>query len=242
MLSKTSVATETLRALHRIHRQVSDLKGRLRRGPNLLKAHEANIQRLEARRDQVQQETKNARVASDAKQGQLRDAELKIEKLKSQLNTAASNREYQALKDQIAAIEMANSVLADEILEGLETLDESAEKVKVAEETVVKARADADKVREEIKREEPLIHADLNRVEAELKECEAGLPAEFREVYNRLVQARGEDAMAPVRNEYCGGCNQHVPLNLINGLMLSHPTTCRSCGRLLYIPEEGEDG
>ena len=242
MLSKTSVATETLRTLHRIHRQVSDLKGRLRRGPNLLKAHETNIQRLEARRDQVHEEAKNARVASDAKQGQLRDAELKIEKLKSQLNTAASNREYQALKDQIAAIEMANSVLADEILEGLETLDESAEKVNAAEEAALKARADADKVREEIKREEPLIHADLNRVEAELKECEAGLPAEFREVYNRLVQARGEDAMAPVRNEYCGGCNQHVPLNLINGLMLSHPTTCRSCGRLLYIPEEGEDG
>ena len=46
--------------------------------------------------------------------------------LKAKLNAAASNREYQALKDQIAADQMAGSVLADEILEALEKIDELA--------------------------------------------------------------------------------------------------------------------
>ena len=29
----------------------------------------------------------------------------------------------------------------------------------------------------------------------------------------------------------------HVPVNMINELLLSRPIVCKSCGRLLYLPE-----
>ena len=48
-------------------------------------------------------------------------AKRRSEKLQTQLNMANNNREYQLLKEQIAATEMANSVTADEILEGTRT-------------------------------------------------------------------------------------------------------------------------
>jgi predicted nucleic acid-binding Zn-ribbon protein len=44
--------------------------------------------------------------------------------------------------------------------------------------------------------------------------------------------------MAPINDEFCGGCNQHVPLNMVSQVMLSQPVFCKSCGRLLYLPEE----
>ena len=75
-------------------------------------------------------------------------------------------------------------------------------------------------------------------MEAELKEAEVDLPGEFLELYRRLVRAKGGDALAPIRGEFCGGCNQHVPLNLCSGLILSKPVCCKSCGRLLYLPED----
>ncbi len=48
---------------------------------------------------------------------------MRIVDLEGKLNTAASNREFSLLKEQIAADEQANSVLSDEILEALEQLD-----------------------------------------------------------------------------------------------------------------------
>ena len=62
-------------------------------------------------------------MAVDKKQLQLKTGEDKVKDLRYKLNASTSNREYQALLEQIAADEMANSVLADEILEGLDACD-----------------------------------------------------------------------------------------------------------------------
>jgi hypothetical protein len=240
MAQDTNVSTAALRTLHRIHQQLGDLQSRLKRGPNLVKARQNNVDSRKAQLEEAKQQHTTLRMASDSKQTQLKAGEEKIEKLKTQLNTAKSNAEYQGLKDQIAATEMANSVLADEILEGLDKVDQSAGSVKEAEQALAKAEADAEQGRQKVTEEEPRIRADIERLEAELTECEAALPGDFRELYNRVVRAKGQDALAPVLDGSCGGCYQQVPINNINKLMLGEPMFCRGCGRLLYLPEERE--
>jgi uncharacterized protein len=59
-------------------------------------------------------------------------------------------------------------------------------------------------------------------------------------LYDRVVRQKGEDALAAIEDEYCGGCHQRVPLNMIAEVMLGHPTFCKTCGRLLYMPEGSE--
>ncbi|MGC4006942.1 MAG: hypothetical protein QM811_28970 [Pirellulales bacterium] len=66
----------------------------------------------------------------------MKSGELKIEDYRNKLNAAQSNREYQALKDQIAASEMAASVLQDEILEIMEKIDQHKAGVAEAEQGV----------------------------------------------------------------------------------------------------------
>jgi len=51
------------------------------------------------------------------------------------------------------------------------------------------------------------------------------------------VRQKGEDALAAIENQCCGGCNQQVPLNLLSKVMLGQPVGCKTCGRLLYLPE-----
>lgn len=239
MASQTNLVTETLRELHRIHIQLTDLGARLRRGPNLIRAHENNVQRCQDQLEAVRDELKKTRMASDSKQGLLRDGEQRVDKLKTQLNMASSNREYQSFKEQIAATEMANSVMADEVLETLEKLDEFGGRIAEAEAAVAKAEAEKAKVEQQFAEEDPLIRADLARLEAELKEAEAHLPDDFKQIYLRAVNARGGDALAPVRGQYCEGCNQKVPLNDINKVLVAEPKplVCRACGRMLYVPE-----
>ncbi len=237
MSSEPNVTTESLRTLHRIHRQLSDLRQRLARGPKLIHAHQTNVENQENLSTKAKDETKAARVAADKKQDQLKDGETKVEKLTGQLNTANTNREYQSFKEQIAATEMANSVLADEILEGLEKIDQLVVKVSEAEVVVQKAQQEAEKTTAEVDREKPLIEADIQRLEADLKEAEAVLPDDVQHLYQRVVQSKGEDALSAIEGKFCGGCYQNIPINMINELMLHRPVFCKACGRLLYLPE-----
>ncbi|MCG8648909.1 MAG: phospholipase, partial [Pirellulales bacterium] len=117
--SKIEISTELLRTLHRIHRQLADLKGQLERGPRQIKAGDAMVAKAQGDVDEIHDSFKQARMASDEKQLQLRSRELRIEELEAKLNTANSNREFATLKEQIAADKQANSVLSDEILESL---------------------------------------------------------------------------------------------------------------------------
>ena len=43
-MSSQNVGTDVLRTLHRIHRQLTDLKGRLERGPKQIRAGEASVE------------------------------------------------------------------------------------------------------------------------------------------------------------------------------------------------------
>jgi predicted nucleic acid-binding Zn-ribbon protein len=237
MSTEAKAITHTLCTLHRMHRQLSDLNSRMSRFPRLIQAHEANLKKLEADLEAVRAESVKLKIATDEKQMQLSSREATVEKRRLQLQQAADNREYQALREQIAADEMGNSVLADEILEAMEKADALQEKVAAAEAAAARGREELARVRKEADEQSPVIQADLSRLKAELAQQEAALPSEFKDNYRRAVRSKGEDALAEIQGEFCGGCNQHIPLNLVSKLMLGEPLTCRSCGALLYFPE-----
>jgi uncharacterized protein len=237
MPAPPNIGTSVLRTLHRIHRQLSDLTERLDRGPKQIRASKANVQHREGLLAQAKAEAKNLRVAADQKQLQLRSSEDKIKDLRRKLNAAASNREYQALLEQIAADEMTKSVLEDEILEALEKADAFQKDIAAAESAAAAAKQKAEQINSAVAEQKPLLTADIARLEAELEQSEAVLPGEIRELYRRIVKQKGEDALAVVENQCCGGCNQQIPLNMCSQIMLGQPVFCKTCGRLLYLPE-----
>lgn len=235
-----TISAAALRELHRIHRQLTDLRNRLARGPKQVRAAAANLTRLEQSFQEAKQALTRTRVASDDRQLQLKQRENRIQDLQSKLNACGSNREYQALKEQIAADEQANSVLQDEILEMLEKIDEQQAKIASIEAEQKQAGSEADKVKARVAEEHDRLEAELARVTEELRNAEKALPAEFKQTYDRISQARGEDALAEVSGNSCGSCFQMLPPQIINELLLSKPVFCKSCGALMYLPEDSE--
>src|SRR6476620_4863294 len=172
--------TETLRTLHRIHRQHTDLKDRLSRGPRQVQVAESSVKKCEADLIQAKEAYKHAKMASDEKQLQLKHRESKLVDLQAKLNMAQSNKEYQLLKDQMAADKQANSVLADEILESLEKLDQLQAAVKTAEANLAKTKDELTKVRKRISDQQQGLESDLARVRGELDAAEALLEGDFK--------------------------------------------------------------
>jgi len=233
-----SVTADALRELHRIHRQLADVGDRLARGPKQVRAGEANVRRLEEEVAAAKQLVQKTTIASDDKQLQLREREGRVEDLKRKLNSCASNREYQALVEQIHADETASSVLSDEILEMLERIDEYGKQVEEKAAVHKKAEEDSEKLRQRVHEEKQKLEGENVRLAGELEQAEAALPGDFRIEYKRRVEARGEDALAEVDGDSCGGCNQLITAQMLNELFLAKPLFCPSCGALMYLEED----
>jgi predicted nucleic acid-binding Zn-ribbon protein len=231
------VSDAIVRRLHELLSHVADVKGQIDRGPKQIKLAQSQLQ---AARDAVtacKEEIKKKRMEADRKQLQQREREAKLFEWQGKLNAAANNREYQAVKDQLAADTQANSVLSDEILEILEGTDalnahlvELAAKEKIVE-------ADTSKAEARILERLESLKVDLARFESELKTAESALPDDFAETYRVLVASRAEESFAPLDDKSCGGCNTGLPPRTIDQLRMGHPLPCSSCGRWMYRPE-----
>lgn len=208
------------------------------RGPRQIKAGEGLVAAAEAQVESVKQSLRKTRMQTDEKQLMLKTRENRVAELGGRLNTAASNKEFSLLKDQIAADEQANAVLADEIYEMLEQLDTLAEHLVVAEAELRKQQTEHDARVAEVTERMAGVASELARVEKELAESEAQIPAAARADYQRVVDAKGEEGLAPVDGESCGGCYQTLTTQTRDRLRLSQLVRCPSCNAFLYLPEE----
>ena len=232
-----NVSDSVVRNLHQHLVQIAEMKTQIERGPRQVKAA---IMQVDSAKDSLQKckgAIKQKKMDADRKQLQLREREAKVHDWEGKMNAAKNNREFQAIKEQIAADTQANSVLSDEILEILEEIDSLQidsrgfdEKLKLNE---------AEKVKTELSVAQKLavLSVELERVEGNLAVLEKGLTPEFLIQYKRLVSNRSEDSMAPLDDVSCGGCYTGLPPKILDSLRKEQAISCPSCGRLLYRPE-----
>ena len=232
-----AVTTATLRTLHRIHQQLADLQDQLAAGPRQVAARTKQFEAAEAKKAAAQDDVKKARMAADQKQLQLKSAEVKHRDLEGKLNACKTNREYQALKEQLAADAMATKVLEDEILEALERIDALKPTVPAAEKEVEESRKMLASATAAVEAEAGRLADEVARVRGELETVERDLPADVRDRYERIVKQKGADGLAAVEGQSCGGCFQSLTGNMLSDLLMGRIIVCRSCGRLLYSPE-----
>lgn len=227
-----------LRRLHGMHQQRADLQSQARRGPLQIKAVEATVTAAKAKVDAAAALLKKTRMISDEKQLQLQSREAHVADLGKKLNVAASNKEFTLLKEQIAADEQANSVQNDEIFEILERLDSLESELDKTKVELAEVEADKAKREAEIRKRQDQVKMDLERVEIQLEEAELEIPAAVKADYRRLVDARGEEALAPIEAESCGGCSQTLTTQVVSQVMLSTLTYCPNCNAILYQTED----
>lgn len=233
-----NIPAESLRLLHRLHRQVADLKERVARGPKQIRIGQQTVQHGEQEVADAKGALKKTRMESDGQQLHLKEREAKIKDLQRKLNECKTNVEFKTLKDQIAAENKANSVLEDEILDKLEKIEQEQHHVTDAAEKLAKAAAELQKTNHRVDEAQSHLQADLDRVSAELKQAETAVPEELRAEYDRMVRAKGEDALAAVEGKSCGGCNTMLTTQIIHQLKMSQPVFCKICGSLMYLPAD----
>lgn len=232
-----STAASGLKELHELHLRLHDVQEVLRRGPKQIEARKQFTARKQAELEQLRDELKNLKMATDQKSLQLKSNESKIADLKVKLNSASSNREFDIIKSQIEADSMANSVLEDEILEALDKIDQLATKVRATEAEVETASAEERRVASEVEQARPEREQKAHELRSNLQATERQLPATILESYRRLVQAHGAGALASVENKACTACFAVLSPQSVVDVNTGKIVFCRSCGRMLYRSE-----
>ena len=228
-----------LAEIHQIQRQLTDLDSRLQRGPKMIQVQKDAAERILARLEQVKAEYRLLSQAAKFKEEQLAQSEAALNRRKSQMQEAKTNKEFQALKLQIETDETANGTLADEAFLALEKAEKFAPNITSTEQELEAANEMLAKTQTMITEESPTIEADMVRCSARLNEAEAKLQKDFQEIYWRLAKSMGgEQSLAQIYDQkFCGGCRQSIPINFIAQVLHGKPVTCTSCGRLLYMTE-----
>ena len=224
--------------LHQIHNSLilqTEMRNKKERGPKQIVFAQNAEKKLAEELEAAKEVLTKTRLSSNEKELQLEEREAKIKDLGGKLNTADSNKEFQLLKDRIAADEQANSVLSDEILELLEKIDTLEAKHKEAGANCEKAKEETKKIIQKIKEQTASLEQELEEVAKHIKELESQLKGDFVTDYRRLVDGRAEEALAETDLQTCGSCNTKYNTQTLSQLMLRKPVFCGSCQCLMYF-------
>ena len=206
------------------------------------------IKNLEVLFEEKKQKLADLEKASLDLQKQRNDGELDlaskdegIKKLERQLYSLKTNKEYQAMLQQINDAKADASVIEDKILLLFDQVD--------------KAKNDIDKEKQRLKEEEGVFVGEKKKIETRMKEIDdrlAQLEAQRQQVipeiepkilvqYDRILANRDGLAIVSVKDNSCQGCNMHVPPQVINLIkMYERIITCEVCNRMLYIENDSD--
>jgi len=239
--------TDDLVNLFQIDAQVRGLRRRLDSAERYLAAQtrqgdELGTQRqeLEVRHRQIQAKIANV-------EGETAALDERLEKLRNELNTATTNKQYGAVLSELNTAKDARSELEDLALQEMERVDENQQqradlKQELAERRKVKAIAE-----EQLRERHDEVGERLAELEAEREVAAAAVPQHALRIFDELAEAYDGEPMSPIEEidrrhrEYaCGTCRIHIPFQTVSALLSSgdNIVRCTACDRIMYLQED----
>lgn len=197
--------------------------------------------------DHLELQRKISRVELDIKA-----REEKTAKHKSQMLSASTNKEYQALIREISLEDVEKAKVEEQLLEEMIQIEDFTEREKEAAVAIEKAAAELLEVAAEVKASLKQVAAEESGIQHERDAIAAELPKAILRQYERLFESRAGNAIVSVsyiagmgraEGRYsCTGCNMSLTHQMVNLLLIgSEIVHCKSCGRILFMDEDAKE-
>jgi uncharacterized protein len=230
---------DIFRELHQLHQTAHGLREQLDRFPYQLKAQKTKVTRREQVLHEAQASLKQLKVQTHQREVTLKGKHEQIRKYQKQRDENVTNkREFDAFQAEINNAEIECRRLEEEILTAMSEAEERTASLPEMEKNLETARQESIKFEESGKERMAGVSKALAEVQQKLKEVESRIPEDLWTVYNRVVQAKGADALTPVRNRACGACATELTAQNYQDVLVGAFFICRSCERILYLPAD----
>lgn len=237
--------TSQLLKVFQVEKQLRSLKSRLQGAEKFLAGQDKELATLDSQRSSLETQIKQLSAQAHNFEGECKAHDEKMAKLRAQMDSAQSNKEYKAFLTDLNTLKAERERCEGQALELMGKVDGLK---KQAEELVAK-REERTKVRGVASSDRDARHNEVAGKVAELEAERAGLvkdvPSDVMRDFQRLLDQRGDEAMGAIeiadakRHEFhCGVCMMAVPVDTVVGLIKNTTgkvTKCSSCQCLLYI-------
>ena len=174
---------------------------------------------------------------------QRKDKELELaskeesrKKLEAQLYQLKTNKEYQAMLQQIQDAKADASVIEDQILGLFDQADKTKNESGQEKESLQAAEKVFGEQKGRIQNRIKEIDERIAQLESQRKQITPALDKKILAQYERILLNRDGLAIVGVKGNSCGGCNMFVPPQAINLIrMYERIITCEVCNRMLYV-------
>jgi len=164
-----------------------------------------------------------------------------LKKTKDRLLEVKTNKEYQAILKEIESIEKKNSEIEDEIISGLEEIDQIRVHVQAKGKEFDIYRLKYEKDREKIDREISQLDHDLADAEERTGAIRQRINQDLLKRYETIKGRRNGVAVVSVWKEVCAGCHMNIPPQMYIELQKSEELlSCPNCNRIIYWHNQDE--
>jgi predicted nucleic acid-binding Zn-ribbon protein len=175
------------------------------------------------------------------KEGHFNLEQEKIKRAEARMFEVKTNKEYQALLNEIEAIKEASSREEEEILRVLDEIDELKKNFSKREKEVVaileKIEAEKKTIEEKMIQDDEIWKKEMERREVLSKQVESKL----YKLYNTLKEKRQGVGVVSVKHETCQGCFVNIPPQMFIEVQKNNALIrCPNCNRVLYWEGDGK--
>jgi len=162
-----------------------------------------------------------------------------LDKLQKQMRDIKTNREYDALVNEIANRKIKISDSEEELLKALTEIDELQDRIKEYKEKLAEVEKGNQVQLESLQKELNSIGTKIKQKEDERKNVSIRMNKYMLSTYERVKKVKGGVAVVPVKKRACSGCYKSLPPQRIQEVKKGDSIiTCDSCGRILIWTDE----
>lgn len=199
---------------------------------------------IDAKKAEIQQHQLKARHL----EAEIKQREEQVAKLRQQLNTTRTTREYAAILTEINTEKADSGKIEEQALAAMQAVDQSK-----AETEQLAGQRDAivqrvEKAKAALQQFTEITRNQLQDLESRKQEFAESIPGKLLSQFERVAEYHEGDAMAevlkpnPKFDEYvCGGCHMSLTMEQVNSLMTRDELQmCNNCQRILYLGKSPE--
>lgn len=237
--------TAKLLSLFRVDQQLRGLRTRLDAAERFLSIQVEQHKELDAKHAAIAAQVRSSKSAIGSDESETATIDARMATLREQMNAARTNKEYSAFLTELNSLKTQKDAIEKrelEQMEKLQALEKQALELATKRDERVKivdtAKSDRDAKAAEIQ-------GRLDELTAQRSKLAADVPKDALRVFEELVRARGDEAMAPVEvldrraHEYtCAACQMTLPVETLNHIVKGTLVRCANCQCILFSDAE----
>lgn len=244
----TKEKIEILKKLQSIDRRLAHCHRMKEYEPRRLAAQQARVAEAEAKLKGLDTKHGNSQKDISLKELDIKARQEKINRLKAQMLTVKTNKEYQAFLKEISLEEVEKSRVEDELLELMVGTEGFSSEEAALRQAIDAAKKQVETITVEVKAALAEADAEESMLASERAAVAAQLDADTLRRYESLFRSRNGEAVVEATFEpgsggeegqyLCRGCNMPLTHQMMNLMLLGKDIiTCKSCSRILYIED-----